>query len=205
MINTTKKDLAENANIIIENEMRSRIPFYRQIQTDDSPRCVYQSDLFGYTDTIIQMSSDRLYHNQNKSRSDNRTDICIECRSFRGNPQSLVTGESAPIAGAHWCEAWKRWLMPRFSQIDTITYYIPKARFVGHYSRYYLEIMLSKPETWSHVNCIFQKNNDLETYLIFIDYRIFNILYLKTVNDVTCGAPATVDPEEIDVTTEELQ
>lgn len=205
MINTTKKEKSNEANAIIETEMRSRIPFYRQISTDDSPCCIYQSDLFGYTDTIIQLASDRLYHNQNKSRSDGRTDICIECRSFRGNPQNLATGESSPIAGAHWCEAWKRWLMPRFNQIDTITYYLPKAQFVGHYSRYYLEIMLSKPEAWSHVNCIFQKNTDMETYLIFIDYRVFNTLYLKTVSDVTCGVPVTIGPEEIALIQEELE
>lgn len=87
--------------------------------------------------------------------------------------------------------------MPRFNQIDTITYYLPKAQFVGHYNRYYLEIMLSKPETWEHVNCIFQKNKDLETYLIFIDYRIFNTLYLKTVNDVTCGVSVTINTDEL--------
>lgn len=187
MINNKKRELSNSANEAIAEALRKRIPFYREIGTDNSREYVYQSDIFGYTDTLTQMSSERLYCNQKKSRSDNRTDICIECRSFRGCPQNVNTGENAPIAGAHWCQSWGRWLTPRFSQIDTLTCYLPKAKFVGHYIRYYLEIMFSKNETWQHVNCIFHKDTDLETYLIFINYKIFNTLYLKTVIETTCG------------------
>lgn len=187
MINTKKRNLSNSANEAIAEALRKRIPFYREIGTDNSPHYVYQSDLFGYTDTITQMASERLYHNQNKSRNDSRDDICIECRSFRGNPQNLNTGENSPIAGAHWCAACSRWLSPRFGQIDTLTCYLPKAKFIGHYHRYYLEIMLSNPEVWERVNCIFHKESDLETYLIFINYKAFNTLYLKTIAEVTCG------------------
>ena len=196
MINQHKKDLAERANTAINEELRTRIPYYREIRTDDSPVFVHQSDIFGYIDTVTQMSSERLYHNQNKSRTDSREDICIECRSFRGDPQNLNTGETSPIAGAHWCQTWNRWLSPRFGQADTITVYIPKNHFVGHYCRYFLEILFSKAETWKHVNSIFHKETDLETYLVFINYKKFNTLYLETVVEVTCGTGIiTISPD----------
>lgn len=196
MINTTKKTLFNKANAVITEALQNRIPFYREISADNSMSYVYQSDLFGYTDTITQMASERLYQNQKKSRADSREDICIECRSFRGNPQNLNTGETSPIAGAHWCQTWNRWLSPRFGQADTITVYIPKNHFVGHYCRYFLEILFSKAETWKHVNSIFHKETDLETYLVFINYKKFNTLYLETVVEVTCGTGIiTISPD----------
>lgn len=185
MINENKKKLSNTANTAIQEAMEARIPFYRAIAADDHPQYVCQSDLYGYVDTIIQIGGEKLYYNNNKSRSDNREDICIECRSFRGKPENLNTGEPAPIAGAYWSNAFSRWISPRFGQADTLTIYLPKINYVGHYSRYFLEIMLSKEETWERISGMFKESSDCDTIIAFWHYRTFTDLYLQTVRDVT--------------------
>lgn len=198
MINQNKKALSEKASTVIKEVLEERIPFSTVIPADESNEFVLQSDIFGYIDSIVRLPSTRLYCNQSKSRNDNRSDLCFEFRSFRGRPQSLATGESAPIAGAHWVSSWNRWLAPRFSQADVLTYYLPMFKSVYHYSRYYLEIMFSKESTWQHVKALCNRQDDVETYIGFWDYNVFNQLYLETVRDVTCGSPVTIDPEEIE-------
>ena len=117
----------------------------------------------------------------------------------------MQTGESVPIAGAHWVSSWNRWLAPRFSQTDLITYYLPMFNYVFHYNRYFLEILFSREETWEHVKSLCRRDNDMETYIGFWDYKQFNDLYLETVREVTCGAPVTIEPEEIALAQEELE
>ena len=90
MVNERKQKLCAEANEIIQKTMERRIPYYREIPADDNPRCVSQTDLYGYTDAVIQIASERLYHGQNKSRDESRSDIVIECRGYAGKPQNLV-------------------------------------------------------------------------------------------------------------------
>lgn len=181
MVNERKQKLSAEANRVIKETMEGRIPFYREIPADDNPCCVSQTDLYGYTDTIIQIASERLYCNQNKSRDNNRADICIECRFYEGKPQNLTTGEDCPIAGGHWMEAWGYWLIPYFGQCDTLTYYIPATGFVGHYNRYYLEIMLSDDKNWNKFKGIYRKKNDPNMFLVFFDPEKFTKMYMETV------------------------
>jgi len=204
MINKTKKVLSEKAGAVIKRVLEERIPFATVIPVDKSDEYVLQSDIFGYVDSIVRLPSTRLYCNQSKSRDSNRSDLCFEFRSFRGKPQSLQSGKEAPIAGAHWVSSWNRWLAPRFSQADVLTYYLPMFNAVFHYSRYYLEIVFSKDETWQCVKAICNRQDDIETYIGFWDYKAFNNLYLDTVREVTCGNPVTIDPEEVSLAQEEL-
>ncbi len=187
MINQTKKAMSEKANQAINAALSSRIPYYNETRMDDNPHYVCQSDIFGYVDTVIQLGSDRLYCAQNKSRNDSSYDICVECRSFRGTPHNLTTGNQAPIAGAHWCNAWQRWLSPRFSQCDVVNYYLPSVGFVGSFSRYYLEIMLSRDETWSRTTGIHKVDgSDTDTFIAFFNYADFTLMYMDTVAR-SCG------------------
>lgn len=187
MINEHKKMLSETANEIIQKTLSERIPFYREVPFDDSPRCIYQTDLYGYADTIIQIASERHYCGQNKSRDENRSDIVIECRGYAGRPQNLVTGKSCTVAGGHWVNAWECYLIPYFGQCDLLTYYIPAEGFVGHFNRYYLEIMLSDENNWNEFTCICKKRNDPNTYLIFYDYKKFTTMYMETVSKTCYG------------------
>ena len=198
MINQKNRVLSNKASTVIKQVLESRIPFSTVIPADESDEYVLQSDIFGYVDSIVRLPSTRLYCNQSKSRDSNRSDLCFEFRSFRGRPQSLQSGQEAPIAGAHWVSSWNRWLAPRFSQADVLTYYLPMFNAVFHYNRYYLEIMFSKDETWSCVKALCNRQDDIETYIGFWDYKVFNQLYLDTVRDVTCGTKVTIDPEEIE-------
>lgn len=204
MINQKKKQLSEKAEVTIKKVLEERIPFATVIPVDKSDEYVLQSDIFGYVDSIVRLPSTRLYCNQSKSRNDNRSDLCFEFRSFRGRPQSLQSGKEAPIAGAHWVSSWNRWLAPRFSQADVLTYYLPKFKSVYHYSRYYLEIMFSKESTWQHVKALCNRQDDVETYIGFWNHKEFNELYLDTVREVTCGSVVTIDPEEVSIQQEEL-
>ena len=181
MVNERKQKLSTEANRVIKETMEGRIPFYREITADDNPYCVSQTDLYGYTDTIIQIASERLYCNQNKSRDENRADIVIECRGYAGKPQNLITGEDCPVAGGHWYEAWECYLIPFFGQCDTLSYYIPSTGFVGHFSRYYLEIMLSDEHNWHNYSCICKKRNDPNTFLVFYNPEKFTKMYMETV------------------------
>lgn len=192
MINQTKKEMAAEAAREINHALTARIPYYRELVADDSPHYVYQSDIFGCVDTVTLLGSETVYRNQSKSRSGDKTpDICIECRSFRGQPQNLKTGENAPIAGAYWCSGWQRWLSPRFGQCDTLTYYLPQVPIVLHFSRYYLEIMLSKPDTWAKATGIHRKNDDTDTFIAFWYYRDFTQIYMDTVAQTAYGEGET--------------
>ena len=187
MVNERKQRLSTEANEIIQKTMERRIPYYREIPTDDNPHCVSQTDLYGYTDTVIQIASERLYCGQNKSRDESRSDIVIECRGYSGKPQNLTTGEDCPVAGGHWCRAWECFLIPYFGQCDTLTYYIPSADFVGHFSRYYLEIMLSDEKNWNEFTCICRKKNDPNMFLVFFDPEKFTKMYMQTVAKTCYG------------------
>lgn len=205
MINQRKKQLSEKAEKVIKYSLEDRIPYAKVIPVDKSSDFVLQSDLFGYIDSVVRLPSTRLYSNQSKSRDDKRPDLCFEFRSFRGMPQSLKTGKDVPIAGAHWCSSWQCWLAPRFSQADLVTYYLPKYNYVFHYNRYYLEIMFSQNHVWEHVKAICNRQDNIETYIAFWNYKEFNEMYLETVRDVTCGAVVTTDLEEISEAMEELK
>ncbi len=187
MVNERKQKLSTEANKVIKETMERRIPYYREIPTDDNPHCVSQTDLYGYTDTVIQIASERLYCGQNKSRNENRSDIVIECRGYAGKPQNLVTNEDCPIAGGHWVNAWNAFLVPYFGHCDLLTYYIPAEGFVGHYSRYYLEIMLSNEDNWNQFSCVCRKKNDPNMFLVFYNPEKFTKMYMRTVAETCYG------------------
>ena len=181
------RELAVKAEEFINEQLKERIPFLDIISADSGSAYVLQSDIFGYVDSIIRLPSTRLYTNQNKSRDDKRSDLCFEFRSFRGKPQSMSSGVDTSIAGAHWASTWEVWLAPRFSQADTISYYIPSQDSVYHYNRYFLEILFAQESIWDRVRAICKRNNDIETYIAFWDPEVFNRLYLQTIKTVTCG------------------
>lgn len=185
MINFEKTNNEIDANAAISAALSERIPGYTGIRVDGGSDGVYQSDLFGYIDTVTRIGSERLYYNQNKSRSEGRNDIALEFRIFRGKPQNRETGQHVPIIGAHYVSNWQAWLAPRLAQIDTLSYYLPGPDVVLHYSRYYLEILLSKAETWSVMSGMFCKGNDIA--IVFWNYAVFTRLYIQTVASVTYG------------------
>lgn len=189
MLKKNLYQLSQNANRIITGALKKRIPYLREFRLDDTCNCstVPRADLFGNIDVLLDIGAEDVYKNQNKSRHDNRKDICVECRSYRSKTINSVTGETIPIAGAYWYETGNCWLSPRWGGIDTLTVYIPSAQFVGHFNRYYLDIMFSNKSTWESMTGIHKENNDSDTYIVFFDYKNFCELYLRTVESVTCG------------------
>ena len=192
MINSKKYELSQQANEILSNALKMRIPFFRETREDDNPLFVTQTDLFGNGDICFGIGGERLYIGQNKSRNDNQEDICIECRSYRGKTVNPDTNKTIPIAGAYWYPTGTCWLAPRWGIIDTFSVYLPGPDFVGHYNRYFLEIMFSRDETWETMTGIHKMKNDSDTFILFFNYREFTNLYLKTVAEVTCGDDANI-------------
>ncbi len=179
--------LSQNANLIITGALKQRIPCFSEFRLDDNCTTMSRADLFGNIDTLLDIGGEEIYKNQNKSRLDNRQDICIECRSYRSKTVNAVTNKRIPIEGAYWYETGKCWLSPRWGGIDTLTVYLPGPRFIGHFNRYYLDIMFSKEATWESMTGIHKENNDSDTYIVFFNFKRFCELYLKTVESVTCG------------------
>ena len=199
MIDQTKRVLSKEAAKQIAEALSARIPCYRGIAVDDSPQYVYQHDMYGGIDTVIALGSERLYHNQNKSRDQWKSaDICIEFRSYKGKRQALATGDDAQIAGAYYFESCKCWLSPRFGMADTLTYYLPQIPITLHFCRYYLEIMLSQPETWERVRGIHRKHDDSDVFIVFWNYKKFTQMYMDTVARTTYGetAPETEETSQ---------
>ena len=66
-----------------------------------------------------------------------------------------------------------------------------------HYARYYLEILLSMPETWEQVRGIHHKDGDMAVFVAFWNYKKFTKLYMDVVARTTygAGAPETVEAE----------
>ncbi len=187
MIKKKLYELSQNANPVITKALKQRIPCCREFRVDDNCSNMSRLDLFGNVDTLLDIGGEEIYKNQNKSRHDNRKDICIECRSYRSRTINAKTNEKIPIEGSYWYETGKCWLSPRWGEIDTLTVYLPGPKFVGHYIRYYLDIMFSKQATWESMTGIHKENNDSDTYIVFFDFHRFCELYLKTVEAVTCG------------------
>ena len=187
MIKTARYKLSQQANRVIKTSLYQRIPFFREFRFDDDPTHISQVDLFGNVDTLITLGSTRVYQNQNKSRIDNRKDVCVECRSYRGKTINPDNNTVLPVAGAHWYEPGKCWLAPRWGMIDTLTVYLPGPGFVGHFNRYYLDIMFSSPEIWESMTGLHKNYNDSDTFIVFFNYKIFCEIYLRTVTKVTCG------------------
>lgn len=187
MINPKQKEIHQQSEVAITDALQARIPGLQIIHVDDNPHMISQADIFGNVDTILHFGSPRLYMNQNKSRCDNKQDICFECRSFRGKPESLITGQKVPINGAYWYEPGKCWLAPRFNEIDTMTIHLPGCNWTGHFNRYYLDIMFASKDTWSHATGFFKINDDSDTYIVFFDHKDFTDLYLQTVAKTATG------------------
>ncbi|MBQ7417074.1 MAG: hypothetical protein IJV18_03080 [Acidaminococcaceae bacterium] len=191
MINEVQRIQSIQANNAINSALTERIPFYREIKADADPNYVRPSDLYGYIDSIIGTAGEGWYTMQNKSRRDGKTDICFEFRAFSGSPVNLETGEKAPIAGAYWSPGMQCYLSPRFGQSQLMSVYLPETGFVGHFVRYYLEILLSQPDVWLHVTSIHRKireKGDTDRVIAFWNYKQFVQMYLGTVKRVTCGA-----------------
>lgn len=186
MITSKRFRLSKMANRIIGNEMKQRIPFYREFRLDNSPNYVSQIDLYGNVDNLISCGS-RVYNNQNKSRNDSKQDICIECRSYHSTTVNPENGDSIPISSAFWYETGQCWLSPFWGEADLFTVYLPSTNFIGHFNRYFLDIMFSQKSTWKKITGIYRKNNNRDAYIVFFDYKVFCKLYLKTVSYVTCG------------------
>ncbi len=187
MITSKRFRLSQMANKIISNEMKQRIPFYREFRVDNSPDFVSQIDLYGNVDNLFSCGGTRVYNNQNKSRKDSKQDICIECGGYCSKTVNPETGESIPISSAFWYDTGKCWLTPRWGEIDSITIYLPGTNFIGHFHRYFLDIMFSKKSTWKKMTGIYRENNNNNKYILFFNYKDFCNLYLKTVAYVTCG------------------
>ena len=187
MINQRQKEIHQKSEIAITEALQERIPGLQILRVDDNPQMISQADIFGNIDTVLHFGSTRLYVNQNKSRCDNRKDICFECRSFRGAPESLITGQRVPINGAYWYETGKCWLAPRFEEIDTMTIHLSGCKWTGHFNRYYLDILFSCKDTWSHATGFFKLNDDSDTYIVFFDHKEFVDLYLQTVAYTATG------------------
>lgn len=186
MIKNKQYKLSQRAYNTIRKALKARIPYYQEYRVDNNPSYLSQVDLFANTDTLIVVGAG-VYKNQNKSRDNNKRDICIECRSYRCKTINPVTHKPIPIAGAYWYDIGKCWLTPRWGDIDTLTVALPSVNFVGTYNRFFLEIMFSKTEIWESMTGLHREGNDSDTYLVFFDYKKFCKIYLKTVANVMCG------------------
>ncbi|MBQ5344526.1 MAG: hypothetical protein J6F33_04945 [Acidaminococcaceae bacterium] len=199
MIKEVQRIQSIQANNAINSALTERIPYFREIKADADPNYVRPSDLYGYIDSIIGTAGEGWYTMQNKSRRDGKTDICFEFRAYSGSPVNLSTGETAPIAGAYWSPGLQCYLSPRFGQAQLMSIYLPENGFVGHFVRYYLEILLSKPDVWQHVTSIHRKireRGDTDRVIAFWNYKQFVQMYLETVKLVTCGSIVDNDNEQ---------
>ena len=187
MVKSSKYELSQEANLIISETMKNRIPFFNEFRIDNNSSYVSMADFFGNTDTAFTAGGERLYKNQNKSRNDNRSDICVECRSCRSKFIEPETKDEISLGGAYWYETGKCWLTPRWGEIDTFTVYLPGSGFVGHFCRYYLDIMFSKSTTWESMTGIHKEKNDSDTYIVFFNYKTFCRIYMQTVSQVAMG------------------
>ena len=194
---TNQIEQSRNTYNIIDETLRHRIPGLSQIRVDDNPESLSQADMFGNIDTILSIGgSERFTMNQNKSRCPDADTICIECRSFSGLAYNMASDKRTPIAGMHYVETLRRYLTPRFSQIDTITIYMASEFTVFHFHRYFLEILFSKPEIWKHVKKYYITNDRTDTIVIYIDALKFVKLYIEEVVRVTCGDYYSITLEE---------
>ena len=173
---------------IIDRALKHRIPNLQQLRIDDNPAYLSQADMFGNIDTAISIGgSERLTVNQNKSRCPDADTICFECRSYSSLAYNMASGEKTPIAGMHYYEHLRRYLTPRFGQIDTMTLYMASEFTVFHFHRYFLEIMFSRDEIWQHVKKFYITNDRTDTVVIYINIRDFIQEYIRTFVSVTCG------------------
>ena len=191
MIKTSLYKWSQKANAVISTELQKRIPFFTELRADNGSNFVNQIDLFGNVDTIISLGGTRLYKNQNKSRSDNKNDICIVCMSYRSKTINPETHKCIPIAGAYWYDIGKRWLTPRWGDMDILTVHLPGPNFTGHFNRYFLEIMFCYQSTWEKMTGIHKVDDDSNSYIIFYNYKTFCDLYMQTVAKVSCGMEYT--------------
>ncbi len=181
--------MSQRANKIINLVLKQRIPFFHEIHLDDNQDFVSQADFYGNTDSLISVDGERIYQNQNKSRNNDREDIAIECKSHRGKFYNAEYQE-VPLEGAYWYETGKCWLTPYWAGAETLSYYIPNKQFIGHFSRYFLDIMFSKRETWESMTGIYKDKNENNKYLAFFNYKDFCNMYMQTIACITYGEEA---------------
>jgi hypothetical protein len=202
MVKTKQFELSQQANAVISETLKKRIPLINEFRVDNNPSCVAMADFFGNTDTLVTVGGERVYKNQSKSRCDKGEDICIICRSSRSQFVNPETKEDIPLGGAYWYETGKCWLTPRWGEIDTFTVYLPGFEFVGHFCRYYLDVMFSKQSTWETMTGIYKEKDDGDSYAVFFNYKSFCKIYMQTVLETAIGDEAilasndTINPKE---------
>ncbi len=181
-------NLSNNSNNIIDAALNSRIPYLKQTHIDKETRYLNQADFYGNVDSLIIMGgSEKIYKNQNKSRNNEATTICIECRSFSGTAQNINTGQKTFIAGMHYMSSINCYLCPRLGEIDTLTIYLASKNIVLHFNRYFLDILFSEETIWNFVEKIFKTDDKTDTYVIYINYKKFVFLYLQCIANTTFG------------------
>ena len=188
MINTKNYEMSQKANVTINKELAQRIPNLLQYRFDDNPNAVSPVDFFGSIDTIMHFGSTKIWSHQQKSRCAGRKDLCFEINSYRGKFINPETQKSIPITGAHYYEATGCWLAPRLGDSDCVSYYLPDYDVVMHFSRYYLDILFSGEEIWTHATGISRMYDCQDSYVVFFDYKDFIRMYMNCVGNVTCGA-----------------
>ena len=173
MVNKKNYSLSQVATEKIINSLQERIPWLHYYPRDKNKTAVSPIDLFGNVDGNITVGSEMEYRTQNKSRDKGYEDICFECRSYRGKLIDPESGEKIPVEGMYWYEPGNRWLFPRFGSLDTISIYMADGDVIGHFNRYYLDIMFARKEIWQKATGFFKANNDTDTYLVFFKFDDF--------------------------------
>lgn len=205
MVNKKNYSLSQVATEKIISALQERIPWLHYYPRDKNKKSVSQMDLFGNVDGNISVGTEMEYRMQNKSRDTGHSDICFECRSYRGKLVDPDSGDKIPVEGMYWYEPGERWLFPRFGNLDTISVYITDGEVVGHFSRYYLDIMFTRKEIWQKATGFYKESNDTDTYLVFFNFDNFCEIYIQLVAEITCGDNIiTITKRELEKAKEEL-
>lgn len=184
--NISNFELARLSKRVIDATIKDRIPKIQQpFHLDDDPKVISQVDMFSGVDQVNVIGT-RLYKFQNKSRNLAYDELCIECVAYRGHTLSPVTGhEEVPISGGYFFQRDNLWLVPNFKEMEILSVYLPRANFVGLFSRFILDVLFSDTETWKNTTGIQPIGTD--RYCVFFKYTKFVELYLRSVIKITTG------------------
>lgn len=184
--NLNNYELAQLSKRVINATLKDRIPSIQQpFHLDDNPSVISQVDIFAGIDQINAVGT-RLYKCQNKSRNMCYEEICIECIAYKGHTYSPVTGQQeVPISGGYYYKKEQLWLVPNFKELEVLSIYLPRANFVGIFSRFILDILFSDDIIWKHATGIQPIGTD--RYCVFFKYSDFVEEYLHCVIKVVTG------------------
>ena len=184
--NLSNFGLAQLSKRVIDATLKDRVPAIQQsFHLDDDPNVISQVDLFSGVDQINAVGT-KLYRFQNKSRNMAYEDLCIECIAYKGRTYSPVTGtDEVPISGGFYYKKERLWLVPNLKELEVLSMYLPRANFVGIFSRFILDILFSDHEIWKNASGI--QPIGVDRYCVFFKYSIFVEAYLRCVIRVTTG------------------